>query len=86
MDYHLKAFLYKLIHALVVVCNFSSTTTTYRICGTPLPPQHDVNPRLMISHMSVVMLEQQYYIRPHSHYTFMLEKGEIARVDLFVTY
>ena len=63
------------------------TVTTYPHCGSQ--SQYSAFLRTWANELPYVaiMLEQRYYIRPHNHYTFVLEKGEaeIAVVDLFVT-
>ena len=90
MDYHLKRFHFHLIQSnpLVVLRPseyFSPTSTTYRLCRTQLSLDNHRLKTYGIKSMSAVMLEQQYYVRPHNHYTFMLEKGENAIVNLYVT-
>ena len=92
MDFKLNNYLFNLIqnHRLVLVKptkGFAPTNTTFPSCPTRLGDGIMFN---QIFHhdeqsMTALLLEEWYYIRPHSYYTFAMEKGDIEVVDLFVT-
>ena len=90
MDYKLSDYHFNLIkeHQLVVVMpleGFPSTNTTYPLCRSSYP----YNSNRMLMHndhrMVALMIELTYLIRPYNYYTFILENGDIAIVDLYVT-
>lgn len=90
MDYHLNSYMYRLVqrHMLVVVRsrgNISSTATTFPLCVAPILSILSGKWRRHTYDMVVMMMEQRYFIRPHNHYTFFMEKGEMAVVDFLVT-
>ena len=90
MDYPLDRDQFKLVqtHPLVVVrprLQLSSTYTTFPLC---IAPTLSTLSRIYSRHsydMVVMMMEQRYYIRPTRHYTFFMEKDDIALVDFLVT-
>ena len=90
MDYKLSDYHFNLIkeHQLVVVMpleGFPSTNTTYPLCR----PSYPYNSNRMLMHndhrMVALMIEQWYFLRPYNYYSFILENGDIAIVDLCVT-
>ena len=87
MDYSLSDYHFNLVqsHPLVVVkplgSDLTTTQTTYPAC------RNDIKKVLSYdeSKMVALLLEKWYYIRPYNYYTFILNTGEIAIVDLLVT-
>ena len=92
MDYPLDNYQFNLVrkHLMVVVRprgKLSSTSTTYPLCVAPVL---DALSRIWRKHsrsydMVVMMLEQYHYVRPYRHYTFFMEKGDVAVIDFLVT-
>ena len=90
VDYPLDKDQLKLVHShqLVVVKprqQLTSTITTFPLC---IAPVLSILSRKWSRHsydMVVMMMEQRYYVRPYNHYTFFMEKDDIALVDFLVT-
>lgn len=90
VDYPLDKDQFMLVqkHPLVVVRprqRISPTKTTFPLCIAPIL---SILSRKWSRHsydMVIMMMEQRYYIRPTNHYTFFMEKDDIALVDFLVT-
>ena len=90
MDYSLDRDLFDLVQKRLLVVvrprqKLPWTTTTFPLCVAPIL---SILNRRWSRHsydMVIMMMESKYYIRPFHHYTFFMEKDDIALVDFFVT-
>ena len=93
MDFNLSDYHYALVqeYPLTVVMplkdSLAPTNTTYPICGKPTSNCRVSSKTFNYADcMVALMLEKWYYVRPYNYYTFILEKGDVAIVDLYVTF